>query len=289
MKFFILLVCFCAIVKAEEVPTLRFDKDVTWENIFDSGFRPKHFEGSESTSCVCIDQSFWLQLQDREPKFKLEKGRIKFAFPIGEEVHMLWHQGLDAITLEEGKRRADEFRKLFEGYIIQEFTMPRLIDPSGLVDTDDTNNVKARVGKYLFIYGFDNSFGKAKPIIPHFYIALNYPGKPDYRVKPTTYRIKPPAGYEWYSLDPKVNTPDPVDLSKAKPTVPEEVVEKKPEPTVTKEPVSEEPTARPAKARPPQVIPLQREEPLWFWLAVIMVLLGIIGFSVKRYTANSKG
>jgi hypothetical protein len=286
MKFFILLVCFCAIVKAEEVPTLRFDKDITWKQIFDSGFRPKHFEGGESSSCVCMEQNFWLQFQAHESKFKLENGRIKFSMKAGEEIQMLWHQDREPITLVEGKRRADEFSKLFKGYIVQEFTMPRLIDPSGLVDTDDSNNVKVRVGKYWITYGFGNSFGKEKPIIPHFYIALNYPGKPDLMPNPLSYRIKPPAGYEWYSLDPKVNTPDPVDLSKPNPIVPEEIIEKKPEPIVTKEPVSEEPTARPAKARPPQVIPLQPEEPPWFWLIGIMVLLGIIGFSVKRFTAN---
>ncbi len=85
---------------------------------------------------------------------------------------MLWFQGSEAITLDEGRRRAAEFRRMFDGYIVQEITMPYLIDPSGLVEAgNDNNNVKVRVGEYLIWYGFDNSMGKTKPIIPHFYIA----------------------------------------------------------------------------------------------------------------------
>jgi hypothetical protein len=122
----------------------------------------------------------------------------------------VWHQGAEAITLEEGSRRADEFRKVFEGYIVQEMTMPSLIDPNGLVDAgNDVNNVKARVGKYRITYGFDNSMRKDKPIIPHFYITWSFPGKPDSRTKDSGDVVRPPKGYEWYSLDPKVSTPDP--------------------------------------------------------------------------------
>jgi hypothetical protein len=281
MRTLLFLVCFCLSSKAEDIPTLRFDKEITWNQVFDSGFRPKYFDTDERATCICMDQVFWLQFQDRQPKFKLEKGRVMFAFPIEHDIHMLWHQGLDPITLEEGKRRADLFREIFDGYIIQEITMPRIIDPSGLVDANnDENNIKARIGNYLIFYGFDNSFGTAKPIIPHFYIALSYPGKPDYRIKPMDYKIKPPVGYEWYSLDPKVNTPDPADLSKAKPIVPEKIIEKKPEAIVIKEPVSE-----PPKTTPPQVIKSQLQEQSWLWLVGLIALLSVIGFSVKRFMA----
>ena len=55
---------------------------------------------------------------------------------------MIWHQGAEAITLEEGKLRADAFRQVFDGYIVQEMTMPNLIDPSGLVAAgNDKNNI----------------------------------------------------------------------------------------------------------------------------------------------------
>ena len=195
---------------ATEIPTLRFEDRLTWKQVFDFGFRPKHLEGLERNTCVCLNQSFWVQFKDRDLRFKVENGRVSFSFLYDDFLSMVWHQGGEAITLDEGKRRADEFRKVFDGYIIQEMSMPRLIDPSGLVDAgNDENDIKARVGEYLILYGFDNSMGKVKPIIPHFYIAWNFPGMPDSRSKDSGDVVRPPKGYEWYSLDPKVNTPDP--------------------------------------------------------------------------------
>lgn len=214
MKSFFLLALLAGMTCVCGTPTLHFDDRVTWKQIFDSGFRPKHLKGLESHKCVCNKQDFFLQFKNRNQKFKLGIGTIDFGFFYDDFLQMIWHQGADPITLEEGKLQADEFRNLFNGYIVQEITMPRLIDPSGLVDAgNDEKNVKARVGEYLIWYGFDNSMGKTKPIIPHFYIVWNFPGRPDVRLKDARDVVRPPKGYEWYSLDPKVNTPDPSSVS----------------------------------------------------------------------------
>jgi hypothetical protein len=210
MRFILVFFICISILDAGEIPVIRFNDSVTWKQVFDDGFRPKHFEGLERDTCICQNQSFWVQFKNRDLKFKIENGRIDFSFSFGDFLTLIWHQGIEAITLEEGKIRADEFRKVFDGYIIQEMKMPTLIDPSGLVDANnDENNIKARVGKCLIWYGFDNSFGTKKPIIPHFYIAWNFPGMPDTKLKDFGDVVRPPKGYEWYSLDPKVNTPDP--------------------------------------------------------------------------------
>lgn len=96
--------------------------------------------------------------------------------------------------------------------------MPRLIDPSGLVDAgNDENDIKIRVGEYVVFYGFDNSLRKDKPIIPHFYIAWSPLGNPDPRLKDPRDVVRPPKGYEWYSLDPKISTPDPGSKAEALP------------------------------------------------------------------------
>ncbi len=203
------LVC-SQILCAGDIPTLHFNNELTWKQIFDSGFRPKHLPGLERNRCVCYDQEFILQFKDRELKFKLAKGRTAFGFFYDDFLSMVWHQGAEALTLEEGVWQAGEFKRLFDGYIIQEITMPRLIDPSGLVDAGNAeNNLKVRVGEYLIWYGFDNSMRKDKPIIPHFYIVWSFPGRPSPRLKASGDVVRPPEGYEWYSLDPKVHTPDP--------------------------------------------------------------------------------
>ena len=266
------------VVFASEIPTLRFDDRITWKQIFDSGFRPKHLEGLERNTCVSQNQSFWLQFQDREPKFKLNRGSVDFNFSYDDFHQMIWHQGAEAITLEEGKHRADEFRKVFDGYIIQEITMPPLIDPSGLVDAgNDENNVKARVGEYLIWYGFDNSMGKVKPIIPHFYIAWNFPGRPDSRSKDSGDVVRPPKGYEWYSLDPKVNTPDPgVTLGPEPETV---------KPAVASE-ISEVANEVVAAENPP-VADTEMGRGRWIGLLAFLIIVGTILF--RKFALSKSG
>ncbi len=266
---------------AAEIPTLHFDDRVTWKQVFDSGFRPKHLEGSERSMCVCLNQSFWVKFKDRDLKFRVDDGRAAFSFYYDDFLSMIWHQGSQAITLEEGKRRADEFKKVFDGYITQEITMPRLIDPSGLVDANnDENNIKARVGEYRITYGFDNSMGKEKPIIPHFYITWSFPGMPDMRLKDAGDVVRPPKGYEWYSLDPKVSTPDPGTNPKAgkKPEIEEATAES------TRIPRRERPQA---PARPAAVDNSRRYWPLWMGL---IALLGLGGFLLKvRLSRSPRG
>jgi hypothetical protein len=265
MRIILLVLIFGPILSAAELPTLRFDDQVTWKQIFDFGFRPKHLEGLERTTCVCLEQSFWLQFRN-DRKFKLESGRLAFAFSYDDFLQMVWHQGTEPITLAEGKNRADAFRQVFDGYIIQEITMPTLIDPSGLVDAgNDENNVKARVGKYLIWYGFDNSLGKDKPIIPHFYISWGFPGMPDVRRKDSGDVVRPPKGYEWYSLDPKVSTPD---LGSTPGTLPTPEV-KVPGKDSSAQPKIEAKSVQPEK---PKVI---KNDSRWQWW-----LIGILGFII---------
>jgi hypothetical protein len=232
MKAFLLWLICSTVLSAADIPTLHFEDRITWKQIFDFGFRPKHLEGLERNTCVCQNQSFWLKFKNRESKFKVEVGRVRFSFFYDDFLSMLWHQGTEAITLEEGSRRAAEFRKVFDGYVVQEITMPRLIDPSGLVDAgNDENNVKVRVGEYRITYGFDNSMRKDKPLIHHFYITWSFPGMPDSRLKDSRDVVRPPKGYEWYSLDPKVITPEPGSKAEALPLPEQEVPgQKRPDP-----------------------------------------------------------
>lgn len=195
---------------------------------------------------------------------------------------MVWHQGGEPITLEEGKRRADEFRKVFDGYVIQEITMPRLIDPSGLVDAgNDENNVKVRIGEYLIWYGFDNSMGKVKPIIPHFYITWNFPGRPDVRLKDSGDVVRPPKGYEWYSLDPKVSTPDPGSPSGDIP-----------EPDINV-PVKETPDLPSVQAKEkspenPKVLEQNRRWGWWLGLLGILSVFALAGFINLRSAGTNR-
>lgn len=191
---------------------------------------------------------------------------------------MIWHQGAEAITLEEGKKRADKFRTVFDGFIAQEISMPRLIDPSGLVDAgNDENNIKARVGEYLIWYGFDNSMRRDKPLIPHFYIAWSFPGQPDHRSKDPRDVVRPPAGYEWYSLDPKVDTPDPGSIPKAV----QETVDPGSKP--------DEITMESKRSKPPQEEKQEQDRGgfAWFWRFALMAGVVLAALLLKRRFTKS--
>ena len=279
MKRILVALLYCQILNAADIPVLQFDDSVTWKQIFDFGFRPKHLEGLERNTCVCENQSFWVQFKGRERKFKLEKGSIDFNFFYDDFLALVWHQGIEAITLKEGKIRADEFRKVFDGYIVKEIIMPRLIDPSGLVDANNAeNNIEARIGEYVIWYGFDNSFGTVKPIIPHFYIAWSFPGRPDVKLKDFDDVVRPPKGYEWYSLDPKINTPDP-----------ERTSSHSPEPK-TKELTQNSPSVSRKERRPnlpePQKINIQTTHWGW-WVGLLTILMAVVGWIVKKLINRS--
>lgn len=278
MKSVILLFTLIISSTAEEVPTLDFKDEISWKQIFDSGFRPKFKTYSRHNSCVSENQSFRLKFKEQKSDFKLEKGRLEIIYSEREnQIRMIWHQDYEPITLEEGRHRVDRFRELFNGYITQEITMPAIIDPSGLVDAgNEENDIKARVGKYFIIYGFNNSFGTTKPILPHFYIFLRYPEGGDIPAIPITDTIKPPAGYEWYSLDPKVNTPDPGETIKPI-AVPEAQTTKKPEPVRE---VSEE--RKKPVPKLPEVTSAPPEKTSWQWVAALIALIAGMGFFLKR-------
>jgi hypothetical protein len=151
---------------------------------------------------------------------------MEFDFFEDDFLHMIWHQGAKPITLEEGKKKVDEFRRVFDGFITKEMKMPVVIDPRGWVDAGNSeNDIHARIGEYLIVYGFDNSHGPDRPIIPHFYVFWNFPGMKRPPSKKLNDPVRPPTGYEWYSLDPKVDTPAPgvkIELAQAVGTKPKD-------------------------------------------------------------------
>lgn len=262
--------------EVSSAPLLHFREEITWKQVFDSGFRPKYL--IPRGTCECRNQAFVLKFKDRDQEFPLETGRVAFSLGNNDILRMIWHQGREPITMEEGKRRVDSFRVMFDGYIVKEMIMPRLIDPSGLVDAGNSeNNIEARIGKWRIWYGFDNSLGKIKPIIPHLYIALHYPGRPEEPLKPLNHVVKPPAGYEWYSLDPKVDTPDPGSSPKAAPQ--------------TAEPVSkpEEITAEPERSKAPQAQKQEQDRGgfAWFWRIGLVAGVVLAALLLKRRFSKS--
>lgn len=191
-------------------PVLRFPDGLSWKDVFDSGFRPKHLAGLSHTTCVCMDQRFTLEMSQTGKTFFLDTGRLSFRLQSDDTIGVFWHSGWVPISLEEGQRKLQEFRDwIGKENLRNKGRVPPVIDPrSGLVNADSEYHATAKVGRYVLAYGFAASFRKEAPLIPHLHIAWTREkgqNLPPVRMKV----VEPPAGYEWYSLDPKIDTPEP--------------------------------------------------------------------------------
>ena len=191
-------------------PVLRFPDGLSWKDVFDSGFRPKHLEGLSRTSCICADQRFTLEMTKTGKTFFVDTGRLFFELQSNDNVAVFWHSGWVPITLEEGERRLQAFREWAgEENLRNKGRVPPVIDPrTNLVNAENEDHAKAKIGRYWVTYGFAASFRKEAPLMPHLHIGWTREegeSSPPVRRK----EVEPPTGYEWYSLDPKIDTPSP--------------------------------------------------------------------------------
>jgi len=189
-------------------PVLRFPDGITWKGIFDSGFRPKHVSRLEHRTCESKEQAFVFQLGDHSEKLDLDRGLLTFELKADNGIRMIWHQSRVPVSMNEGERRLEQFRRIMKGHITQEGQMPVMLDEAtATVLIERHFDVGAIVGNYSFIYGFDPSFTKGTPLIPHFYIVWRETMDTSLPIRKK--EVTPPEGYEWYSLDPKIDTPAP--------------------------------------------------------------------------------
>ncbi len=91
---------------------------------------------------------------------------------------------------------------------------------------------------------------------------------PDAKAKDVTDVVRPPEGYEWYSLDPKVSTPDPGTAAAAITT----------KPAGTPAPRTRQTT----KSRLPGHGEAARGAPFRWWIPLLVVLAGAIAVVVAR-------
>ena len=188
-------------------PILHFPDGITWKGVFDAGFRPKHVSGLKIDSCRISDQSFQLQFKEKPELFSLDRGLLTFQLKADNGVRQIWHQGGVPISMEEGRRRLEQFERMVEGYIFQKGRLPILLDKAtASVQTEREFDSIAHVDGYIINYGFNSSFVENSPLIPRLYITWRGFSPAELLRKE---EVAPPEGYEWYSLDPKIDTPAP--------------------------------------------------------------------------------
>jgi hypothetical protein len=186
----------------------RFPDDISWKSVFDRGFRPKHVSGLEHTNAECIDQEVNLYFGGGLP-FRLDRGRVVFELQIDESLRIVEHVSRVPVTMEEGKRRFDLFHEMFDGNIIKQGVMPPIVEPEyGRVMTISDQAAIAEVDGLIISFRFTSAMNPRTPLIPMLMISKKYSMK-DPQLPTRRKTVEPPQGYEWYSLDPRVDTPAP--------------------------------------------------------------------------------
>ncbi len=246
---------------------LSFPEDISWKSIFSAGFRPKHIPGLAHKKAECKVQEFTFK-RPGKPDFKLESGRLLFEIQSDDSIRIIEHVSRVPISMAKGAKRLKTFQNLFSGELKRGGSVPPLKDEAhGSVAALSDYHAVAESEGYVVFYGFNSSFERAKPLIPVFMIALHR----DMNTRwPPTRRtpINPPEGYEWYSLDPKVSTPDPGTAAAAIATMP----------AGTPPP----PTRKTISSRLPGHGEAARGAPLRWWIPLLVVLAGVIAVVVAR-------
>jgi hypothetical protein len=187
---------------------LAFPSGLSWKAVFDAGFRPKHVPGLDTVMAECVAQEVLFTFR-QQPGFELDKGRLMFELQSDDSIRIIEHVSRVPISMEEAERRLKAFHALFASELRQKGSVPPLMDKArGGVMALSEFYAMAEDDGYTIHYGFTGSFQPKTPLLPVFMIALRH----NMDAVPLPIRrkvVEPPAGYEWYSLDPKVSTPDP--------------------------------------------------------------------------------
>ena len=244
----------------EALPVLALKEELTWSQVFDAGFRPKHLSGLERRRCISFNDGFDFKLEKGEQILPLRAGRTSFDVLRNDEIWSIRHQETEPISLEEGRKRVDLFLALIGDSLVRKGTVPHVLDEQGTVDAGGNSDDNfAIVGDSMINFGFERSFENEKPLLV--YLQVSARSRENLRTKKfgPEEKIPPPKGYEWYSLDPSVDTPSSgikIELDSTS--------------TVTQPPEAKE---RIKKAEEPD----QKKKSSWLYWVLSALILGGVG------------
>ena len=224
----------------------------------------------------CKNQPLRFELEGSSEPFILDPGRLSIELRPDDSVRLYMHTGHIPVSMEEGERRLMTFRKIFGKHLIRQGWMPPVMDQRGSVMTSSEQGAAARIGVYGFTFGFTSTSNKDYPLIPRFLLAWVGTGRENTsNIRRTI--VEPPAGYEWYNMDPKVHTPDPGSEAEA------EKVDPLPEATARPE---RRPRGESAESPQPGYAPVKAVRPRR-WGGWILLALAGLGFAVWRWTKRT--
>ena len=224
----------------------------------------------------CRNQPLRFELEGSSEPFILDPGRLSIELMFDDGVRHFMHTSYVPVTMEEGEKRLENFREMFKGYLVRRGSMPPIMEErTGRIMTTGEQFAVAKIRNHVFYFGFNASVQKEKPLLPRFQLGWHpSPGEDSPPIRRKI--VAPPAGYEWYSMDPKVHTPYPG--SEAKPETANDLP-----PTESRR----ERGPRPEPAGPARsVTAVMNSDRPFRWVAWILLALAVPGVLIWRWRSR---
>jgi hypothetical protein len=239
---------------------------ITWPQIWEAGFRPKHHIGM--TKCMDRNVSLAIKFRDDDELLELGTGDVQFSILKGDVVYQLVFYGRSVVTLEEGAERIASFARVFGSSLTVSGSPPEALDSYGSVDTStESDNSSAKFGKYRVIHAFGTTGKPKTPLLDRLTITLG--SKSLREIGRRTSPITPPAGYEHISMELVL------------PKIPKQVKEEG-------DALYPPRKAQPADVEAPGEPKPERPSSLWWWIIVLAILSAIFfGWQRWQHSKNS--
>jgi hypothetical protein len=202
----------CAICHAQKQVVLDLNGGITWQEVFDAGFRPKHLSSGDYM-CTEYGASVTIKNSRTGSQVNMGVGDVDFKLKADHLLVQMSFYGRESRSLEDAKAKSESFAKMFGENVTQIAKLTtfqtkhevdydgRKIDPPEIeehVDLKTTINA-AKVEDFSIIYSFSDSYSNDLPLVERLSVALK--SQEVKRAKRLTEKIRPPAGYEYISLE----------------------------------------------------------------------------------------
>lgn len=219
---------------AESKVVIDLTEGITWEKVFDAGFRPQYIRDGKF-GCRQFNVRVVITTKEFPEGIDLGSGDVQFSLKENNLVIGFSFFGRENRSLVEAREKSMTFAKMFGDDTTKQakfnvFQVKHEVDYSGRklnppeveehIDLETTTNA-AKVGDFSIIYSFGDSYRNDLPLVERLSVALK--SQEAKRAKRLTEKIRPPEGYEHVSLesgqgDPTLEsespTPDVVHVDK---------------------------------------------------------------------------
>jgi len=249
-----------SILVAEDEIVLTIGDGVTWNSVFDAGFRPRHMS-SGRFGCLQFNVNFGIRLDEGGEILHMGRGDVEFSLRENHTLVLMRFYGRENRTVGEAEQKTEVFARMFGEHLTKK-SVVRRYEATGRVDHSDAVN-HAKLGDFSIFYNFGDSYEREKPMLERFLVTLMSDAAKSNRLET---KIEPPEGYEHISLAPVLNEPNAVSSRRGEAVVDDRENPKTGDPPEPSEGVEES---------------KQQGIPWWIFLIAVVALVGIAWVTLR--------